>query len=103
MIILGQKVRDVVTGFEGIADCRMEWLNGCVRVGVQPVARKDKEDGHQYVPDSKSFDEMQLEILDEKPIALPRHKTPRQEQMHPQARRTGGGRPDPPARRDPAR
>ena len=90
-IKLGQRVRDVVTGFTGIAETRMEWLNGCVRISVQPPARISKEDGSQYVQESKSFDEEQLEILEEKPLKLPGHKsTPRQ---------TGGGRPDPPGTR----
>ena len=93
MIKLGQRVRDVVTGFEGVADCRMEWLNGCVRVQVQPPARREKKDGPQYVQDSKVFDEEQLEVLDDEPIALPRHKT--------RPAQTGGGRPDPARRRDP--
>ena len=90
-IKLGQKVRDVVTGFVGIADCRMEWLNGCVRVSVQPVARTDKKDGTQYVQDAKSFDEEQLEVVVAEPIALPNHRTRRAQ--------TGGGRPDPPRAR----
>lgn len=99
MIELGQKVRDVVTGFEGIADCRMEFLNGCVRVSVQPAMKPDKEDGRQYVQESKVFDEQQLEILEAKPIALPAHATraPRKGM----APRTGGDRPDPRQQVDP--
>jgi len=97
VIKLGQKVRDVVTGFEGVADCRMEWMNGCVRISVQPKMRRDKEDGAQFVQDAKVFDEQQLEVLEEKPIKLPKHKL----QESPPRRRPGGGRPTPAVRRDP--
>jgi hypothetical protein len=31
----GDRVRDEVTGFEGIVICRSVWLNGCVRFVVQ--------------------------------------------------------------------
>jgi len=40
-IKLGDKVRDTVTGLEGIAVARTEWLLGCIRWGVQPVELKD--------------------------------------------------------------
>lgn len=32
----GDKVKDSVTGFEGIIVCTTNWLNGCTRYGVQP-------------------------------------------------------------------
>jgi hypothetical protein len=35
-ITLGSKVRDTITGFEGIATARAEYLSGCVRILVQP-------------------------------------------------------------------
>lgn len=89
MIRLGQKVRDVVTGFTGIADCRMEWMNGCVRFSVQPPVKK----GSAFVPESKSFDQEQLEVLVDMPIALPRRR--RQPVRSTVASKTGGGRPDP--------
>jgi hypothetical protein len=61
-IILGQKVRDKVTGFVGIATCRSMFLSGCDRIGVQPFAKEGK------VPDSHYFDEPLLEIIDKTPI-----------------------------------
>lgn len=33
---LGQKVKDSISGFEGIAIARAEWLYGCIRVNVAP-------------------------------------------------------------------
>jgi hypothetical protein len=34
-------VRDTVTGFTGVVVARTEWLNGCVRMLVQPQELKD--------------------------------------------------------------
>lgn len=34
-IELGNYVKDIVTGFSGVAVSRTEYLNGCVRYGVQ--------------------------------------------------------------------
>ena len=45
MIQLGDKVRDVVSGFEGIAICRSEWITGCIQIGVQtPVNSEGKSE-----------------------------------------------------------
>jgi hypothetical protein len=35
-IKLGDKVKDTISGFEGIVTGRFEYLNGCVRLGVDP-------------------------------------------------------------------
>jgi hypothetical protein len=35
MIKLGTRVRDTITGFEGIAVARTVWLYGCSRIAVQ--------------------------------------------------------------------
>lgn len=86
-IKLGQKVRDVVTGFEGVAVCRISWLNGCQRISVQPKATREKKGDAQSIPDSKTFDEEELEVLDDQPLNLPGSKA--------LAAQTGGGRPDP--------
>ena len=37
MIKLGQRVRDEITGFEGIATARAEYRNGCISYCVQPT------------------------------------------------------------------
>ena len=52
-IELGKKYRDTITGYEGIAVARTEWLNGCIRWQLE---RADK-DG---VPETHAFDEQQL-------------------------------------------
>ncbi len=40
-IKLGQKVRDTITGMEGTAVARTEFMYGCVRIAVQPAELKD--------------------------------------------------------------
>ena len=41
MIELGQKVKDNITGFEGLVVARIEYLNGCIQFQVQPSKLKD--------------------------------------------------------------
>lgn len=57
-IKLGDRVRDRVSGLEGVVVMRSEYLNGCVRYGVQPVVDKDGK-----MPDSHYIDEMQIEVI----------------------------------------
>lgn len=59
MIALGSKVKDKVTGFEGIAIGRSTFLNGCARVGVQPKIGADGK-----IIDASWFDEPQLETVE---------------------------------------
>jgi hypothetical protein len=69
-IKLGQKVKDTITDMEGIAIGRTEYLNGCIRILVQPRQLKDG------VPvDAVWIDEPQLEIVADTPApkAEPRH------------------------------
>ena len=65
-IKLGQKLRDTISGFEGIAICRTEWLNGCFRVSLQGRVDKDGK-----LPESYTFDEPQLEIIANTPRENP--------------------------------
>ncbi len=58
---LGQKVRDKVTGFEGIATSRVEYINGCIQYGVTP--KVSKGDLTKY-PDSTYVDVDQLEKVE---------------------------------------
>lgn len=38
---LGDRMKDLVTGVEGIAVGKTEWINGCVRFGLQRLLGKD--------------------------------------------------------------
>lgn len=60
-IELGDKVRDRITGFEGIAIVRSVFLNGCVQF---TIARKLKK-GEDYKESNYgvSMDEQSLEII----------------------------------------
>lgn len=42
-IKLGDKVRDMASGFTGIAIGRHDYLYGCVRITVQPSVDKDRQ------------------------------------------------------------
>lgn len=58
MINLGDRVKDRITGFVGIATARTEWINGCVRFGVQSDTLKDG-----LPTEAQWFDEPQLAVL----------------------------------------
>jgi hypothetical protein len=88
-IELGSKVRDKVTGFEGIAIGETRWLHGCLRYTVQP--QELDKDGNQKA--TASFDEPQLIVL-----AGPA-KTKVQATASEQ-RKTGGPAPEPARRKD---
>ena len=77
MIQFGDKVRDRVTGFEGIIIAKTEWFNGCIRYMVQP---QDVKDGK--MAEAQAFDEEQLDVVT--PQAVERRQ-----------RQTGGPAPDP--------
>jgi hypothetical protein len=59
MIKLGQKVRDTVTGHEGVATSKVEYLNGSVRFCVEGKAIDGKATG-----DGTYFDHERLEAAE---------------------------------------
>ncbi len=61
-IQMGQRVRDKISGFKGIAVARTTYLNGCDRISVQAKVNNDGE-----VPEVESFDEPDIESLEPKP------------------------------------
>ncbi len=61
MIKLGNRVKDTITGFAGIAVARTEWDYGCVRISVQP----EKLDKDGKVRDTETFDEQRLGVIKE--------------------------------------
>ncbi len=58
-IELGDRVKDRITGYAGIAHAMTIWLNGCVRVAVQP----ESLDKDGKVVDDRYFDAGQLIIV----------------------------------------
>lgn len=62
-VVLGRKYRDTVSGWEGTATARYQYMNGCIRI---EIAGADK-DGK---PESFVFDVQQIEELDAPKIAV---------------------------------
>lgn len=83
---LGSLVRDQVTGLEGIATSRTEYLNGCVQYGVSPKA---KEDG--TLPDAMGFDWQRVEVVgDGVAASYEQNKESQTREAHGDRPRTGG-------------
>lgn len=61
MIKLGSKVKDTLTGFEGIAVARTEWLYGCTRISIEPTQLEKGEPIAIH-----SFDEQRVQVLEER-------------------------------------
>ena len=57
-IKLGSAVMDRISGLEGIAVSRVEYLNECVQYGIQGESKDGK------IPESQYIDEQQLIITD---------------------------------------
>lgn len=63
-IRLGSRVKDQITGFQGIVVVISEYLHGCRRIGVIPEELREGKPG-----DAQFFDEPQVELLQENVIA----------------------------------
>lgn len=59
---LGDRVKDIVTGFEGILVARTKWLHGCDRLTIEP----DKLDDKGMPQEAHNFDEQRIEVLEER-------------------------------------
>lgn len=55
----GDRVKDVVTGFQGIVTAEHRYLNGCKRLSVQPEELKDGK-----LADALAFDIEQLTLVE---------------------------------------
>jgi hypothetical protein len=58
MVILGDVVKDKISGFKGVAVSRHSYLNGCDRISVQPLVDKKGK-----ISESVTFDEPQLKTI----------------------------------------
>ncbi len=65
MVKLGNKVRDLITGFSGTAIARTEYLYGCVHICVAPPVGGD---GKRVEPEW--FDEQRVEVVEDVPPPL---------------------------------
>jgi len=96
MIELGSKVRDKITGFEGIAIARTTYLTGCDRYGIQPAGIFEGK-----TADAEWYDETRLEILGPGPMMAQPPETvfPRNVEPKPEKPKTGGPQKDPLSRK----
>jgi hypothetical protein len=69
MIKLGQTVKEVVTGIEGIAMARTEYYTGCIHIGISP-REPVKENGQISVPEWVWVDETRCVVIDENILQL---------------------------------
>ena len=67
MVELGDKVKDEITGFEGIAVAKTYYLHGCIQITVCPKVNDKGE-----VPESLAFDEPQLKVIYKKKAPKPK-------------------------------
>lgn len=71
MELLGLKVRDVTTGFEGVVESVCFDLYGCVQAVVRPTVHFS-EKGEQVMPDGRYLDVHRLRPVTDAPVmALP--------------------------------
>lgn len=47
-IVLGEKYRDTVSGWEGIATARYEYMNGCIRIEISGADKDGKPEGFVF-------------------------------------------------------
>lgn len=64
MVNLGDEVKDLVSGFQGVAVARYQYLQGCNRICVQPPVNKDGK-----LSETATFDEPQLEVIEAQKVA----------------------------------
>lgn len=66
----GVRVKDTITGYEGIISARTQWLHNCNTYGIRSTELKDGKP-----LELEYFDEPQLELIDEVKISEPNHST----------------------------
>jgi hypothetical protein len=82
---LGDRVKDSVTGLQGIVICMTYWLHGCIRVGVQPEETKDGKPAEAVY-----FDQTQL-VLVKAGVHQPQQLAVAPQQPEAPTRRSPGG------------
>ena len=66
MVNLGDKVRDKITGIEGIATSRIEYMTGCTQFCLTIKAKK----GADKYPESVYLDEDRLEVVEKAAVSF---------------------------------
>jgi hypothetical protein len=68
VVKLGDKVKDRVTGLTGIVVARTDWLNGCIRMVVQPQELKDGKPVETSCFDIEELVLVEADALSPKPV-----------------------------------
>ena len=76
MVKLGDLVEDKISGFKGVAVSAHHYMQGCIRISVQPAVDSDGK-----LPELQAFDEPQLIVKSEEYVKI---------DPMPSAQRTGG-------------
>lgn len=71
MIKLGDKAKDVITGFVGIATGHCVYISGCNQWSLQPAV-----DDKGAIPTGTWFDEQRLVVIEASAVSLDNSKTP---------------------------
>jgi len=71
-IELGDKVKDTITGFKGIATAKTEFINGCVQYNVTGKVGKDNKLSDDSI---MSIDQETLEVIKPKVKKIKRSDT----------------------------
>ncbi len=81
---MGDKVKDVVTGYTGIVVTRIDYMTGCNHYGVESVVEKPGDE-----PKYQNCDEQRLELVEAGAVNLVRKY---EKEEKPPAKRTSPGR-----------
>lgn len=79
MIKLGQKGKDVITGFEGLCTAKAQYLTGCSQVQMLPTSLS--ADGKRR--DGEWFDEQRIFPTSDEVLVLPNEGTPGRDESLP--------------------
>jgi hypothetical protein len=60
---LGKTYKDSITGFEGVAVSRTEYLYSCVRVAIQPVTLHEGKPVDCYIFDEHQLVEVPVKVV----------------------------------------
>ena len=83
-IELGDTVKDIYTGFEGVAVARTEFINGCIQFNVAP--KWNKKDNP--LMEEAGVDENSLKVIKKKPVKRVKKVKPKEPEKEPPGGRT---------------
>jgi len=69
---IGDHLRDVISGYEGVVTAKTVWYNGCVRYRLEPDKLNPRTG---ELIESETFDEEQLEKIKKKPVKTPENQS----------------------------